>query len=471
MEIGKFYQTKKHRILESYLESLGGLLLLLLGNYLFYREDMGFLSVNPHPFLFLTILIASRYGVHSGLLTAGISSMVFLAFMWDRKDISTVISSFAFTDFIPVYLFVIMAIVLGHIRDLAEKEIENAVVTEKKVRDDLEQLKMEYDALKKVKDELQERILSATDPLHEFYEAVRGLTTLDPNEVVQSVVTLTARFTGATKVTLYMAKTLGQEEVFERRSYLNWETPDEFDIILKGNIPIIRRAIEEQRVVTLEEIQDKKTDIMMCCPIIGIDTMKPIGIIAIHRIPFIRITRLAIDHLQTIAKWAGQAMSEVGKFEKLKRLQGKDLDYEVLTYEFLASRLEQEVMRVNRYGGVCSFLLIGIVDIDSVPLDDKRDLIFTLGKLLSKELRMVDVIGLYRIPDVFGVILPSTPMENAVIVAGRINERFHKDIASYGSRFGHLRLKMGLSTTSSDERLSVSKIFEVAEHFGLTRYY
>ena len=168
------------RQVESILETCVGLGFLVVVNLLWFPDDPGFLNVSPHPFLFLTILIASRYGTFDGFVCAVLSSMVYIAYLYAGHDLSMVVAAFEWSSLIPVYLFLILGVLLGEIRDMGSREVRKAKAELADANERLGHLRTDHDALSQVKDELQQHIMSAEDPLAQFYESARRLSTLRP---------------------------------------------------------------------------------------------------------------------------------------------------------------------------------------------------------------------------------------------------------------------------------------------------
>jgi hypothetical protein len=54
-----------------------------------------------------------------------------------------------------------------------------------------------------------------------------------------------------------------------------------------------------------------------------------------------------------------------------------------------------------------------------------------------------------------------------VVVTARVNEAFRREFGGYGSRFAHLRLRMGVSGTRASEPVTDQKLMEEAERFEL----
>jgi GGDEF domain-containing protein len=454
---------------ESLIEAFVGLGILMGINLAFFPEDPGYLTVNPHPFLFLTILIASRYGTFDGLVTGLLSAAVYMAYLFFGRDFSAVIKTFEWSDLIPAYLFVIMGLLLGEIREIANREVLRMTGEVKTLRSRLADLSRDNETLTTVKEELQQRVLSSDDPLREFYSSARKLSTLHPDEAYPAIMDLVARFTGAEKFSIYLAEQdASGNAVFRMKISRGWSAPDEFDTSLTRGHPAVSRTLERREVTVLKDsAEGKQFDILACAPLQGSDPDDILGLIVIHRIPFVRLTRMTVSHLQTIAGWAGKTLEDARRYDSAMDSRVDDERTGTYNFRFLSLRLAEEAQRVRRYGGHCSYLLVKVLDVESLSPEDRRTFLQEMGQTLKRLLRTVDLVGVHRVPGSFGLILPFTTPSQARVVTARVNEAFRRAFTGYGSRYAHLRMKMGLSSTTDREPLSEQRMMEEAERFDL----
>lgn len=469
-----FALARQNRQIESLMECFVGLGLLIGLNLVWFPEDPGFLTVSPHPFLFLTILIASRYGTFDGFIAGLLCAGVYSGYAFYGKDWNAISWTFEWHQLIPAYLFIILGLLLGEIREMANREVRRAMTEAGILKERLEASTREVEALTRVKEELQQRILSSDDPLAQFYESAQKLATLRPDEAYPALVDLVGRFTGAEKYGLYLAdpeppEVAGRKppRTFTLRVPRGWSAPDEFDHVLPEHHPMVVQAMAGSDVVTVREVENAGSDILACAVMRDPVDRTVLGLIVINRIAFVRLTRLTLSHLATIARWAGRTLADARRFDLAMGARVDDEATGVFNRRYLGLRLIEEAARVRRYGGECTYLIVKIQDIETLSDLDRRTLLRALGELLRRQLRNLDLIGLHRMAGTFGAILPETSPSQCVVVVSRINEAFRRALGGYGSRFAHLRLRMGVAGTSKAAPLSDQQIMENAERFDL----
>jgi diguanylate cyclase (GGDEF)-like protein len=256
--------------------------------------------------------------------------------------------------------------------------------------------------------------------------------------------------------------------VFTLRLSRGWATPEEFDDRLDEGNPAVARAVERREVTVVKDASGVSAgDILACAPLVDASRDEVLGLIVIERIPFVRLTAMTVSHLFTIAGWVGKTLADARRFDTAMDARVDDEATGTYNHRFLTQRLAEEAQRVRRYGGSCTYLLVKLLDHETLGPDERRLMLSEMGVLLRRLLRTVDVVGVHREIGSFGIILPSTTVNQAAIVTARVNESFRKTFGGYGSRFAHLRLKMGISSTTGAEPLSEARLMEEAERMDL----
>ena len=462
------------RQLESLMEALLGLGILVVINVVWFSDDPGFVSVSPHPFLFLTILIASRYGTFDGFVTGLLCAGVYTMYLFFGRDFGEIARTFEWQSLIPAYLFIILGLLLGEIREMANKDVQRMTEEVRALGRKFEESTRDNQLLTRVKEELQGRILSAEDPLAQFYESARKLSTLRPEDAYPALMDLVSRFTGAEKFGLYLAETVeaslpgkAPTTVYRLKISRGWSTPDEFEVELPSDNAAVTKAVETGEVVTLRDLTEKSSEILACATMVDPADNAIVGLIVINRIPFTKLTQMTLNHLFTIAGWAGKTLADARRFDTAMDARVDDEVTGTYNYRFLAQRLNEETQRVRRYGGTCTFMLVRVLEVETLTEADRRTVLKETGQALVKLLRSVDLVGAYRMPGVFGLILPETNPSQSVVVTARINETFRRQFGGYGSRFAHLRLKMGVAGAKQGDQATDQKLMEEAEKFEL----
>lgn len=464
---------KYNRQIESLIEAMVGMLLLVIVNYLFFPDDPGFLDVSPHPFMFLTILVAARYGTFDGFMTGLMCAVVFCGYYFFGRTVGELDASLRWTDMIPAYLFIILGLLLGEIRGIAEREVRKAKTDLLRYTTRCQSIEQENLLLRRVKEELQEKVLSSDDPLSEFYESARKLSMTQGDATYSAILELIGKFTGAEKYSVYLVDdqiALDNRPRFRLKVSQGWTSPEEFPLTIDFEHPAVKKVMETRSVTVLKETEDPKAgnDIIICAPMFDGVSDSLIGIIVINRISFVRITHLTITHMQTIGGWAAKTIGEARRFDNAMSSRVDEESTGTYNFKFLAKRLAEEVERVRRYSGGCCYVLLKVMDFETLRGEDSRVFLAEMGTFVKSVLRNVDVIGVHRRPGQFGLILPATNRAQAVVVTARINEGFRKSFSGYGSRFAHLRLKMGISIAAGADGMTDSLMMEHAERFDLS---
>ncbi len=462
------------RQVESLMEALLGVLFLMVVNVAFFEDDPGFLKVQPHPFLFLTILIASRYGTFDGFVTGMLCAVIYASYLFAGRDWSLIVQTFEWHRMIPAYLFVIMGVLLGEIREMAGREVRRMRDDVHRMTEQVEVMRRDLEMVTRVKDELQQKILSAEDPLAQFYDSAQRLSALRPEEAYPAIMDLVEKFTGAEKFSLYLARDRDGGVVgpagppaFELRFSRGWAQADEFEAVLTTDHPAVAKAVESRGPVTAREATSTASDILACAPLVDPAEDRVTGLLVIHRIPFVRLTRLTVSHLQTIAGWAGKTLAEASRFHAALQARVDDEVTGLFHYGYVSRRLTEEIQRAVRYGGECSLLLVKVLEAETLSPDDRRLVLREFGATLRRLLRTMDVVGAHRLPGVYHVILPETSPARAVVVTARVNEAFRQQFGGLGSRFAHLSLKMGVAGISKDHPRTEAEMVAEAERFSL----
>jgi len=468
-------RSRYTRQVHSLTEALVGLLLLIVLNYFAFPDDPGYLTVNPHPFLFLVILVASRYGTFDGFLTGILTAGVYLGYVFWGRDLDAVRQTSDFALFLPAYLFVILGLLLGEIREAANRDVLTLGQEVRHLRGELEEARQQAQVLSKVKEELQQRLLASDNPLAQISETSVRLTTRTPDEAYPAILDLVERFVSPEKFALYLAVeapggVLGQPapEAFELRLSRGWSRPDEFPHRLDTTHPAVQAAVTRRQVASIASLDaDASTDIVACAPVIDPHRDQVLALLVIERIPFLRLNQMTLNHLHTIAGWAGKTMGDARQLENAQEARVDDPVSGVFHFRFLSRRLAEEAQRVRRYGGTCAYVVVHCPQFQDLTPGDQKIYLRETGSLLKRLLRTMDVVGIHREPGWFGLILPSTTATQALVVTARINEAFRKTFGGYGSRFDRLSLRMGLATTTASEPLSEARLMEYAERLDL----
>jgi len=117
--------------------------------------------------------------------------------------------------------------------------------------------------------------------------------------------------------------------------------------------------------------------------------------------------------------------------KKLKTSSILDPLTNVYNQEYFIRRLREELLRAKRYRRIVSVLLVEIEKLSDITQmfgsKEEERVLKLIAEGISQHLRRVDIIAKLNHPERFGIILPETPMQGAMVVARklyRMIERF-----------------------------------------------
>jgi len=285
---------------------------------------------------------------------------------------------------------------------------------------------------------------------------------------------LVGRFTGAEKYGLYLAETIDEgvpgkaaRRVFRLGLQHGWTSPDEFATELDESHPAVERAVRTGEVVTVRDVAASDKDILACVALRDPSEARPLGLIHPAPVPFVRLTQMDADapvHDRGLGQQdpggprrMGQAMKAASTTRPRART----------TRCSWRSACPRSVPASGGTAGRAACCWSGSWTSRPWSRRTPPTCCGATGELLTKLLRTVDVVGTYRMPGVFALLLPETNTSQCVIVSARVNEAFRGAFGVGMARFDHLRLKMGLSMTREGTPLADNVMMDQAERFEL----
>ena len=159
---------------------------LLIDKY--YGEGNRFLSLTPHPFTILIVLISVQYGTLEGLFATALSILCLYFNNIPEQAIGQSLFEYQYQLVKMPLLWFISAFVLGELR--MRFEFEN-----KRLSQELNDTKMretvianEFNLLKESKENLEAYLVGETNTVIKTYEAIQGIESLSTAQIMLKLV-------------------------------------------------------------------------------------------------------------------------------------------------------------------------------------------------------------------------------------------------------------------------------------------
>jgi GGDEF domain-containing protein len=421
-------------------EIIIGLFFFQLFNFLGWKNNPGFYGLEPHPYLILILLAASRYGNMAGIVSASFSAAALAGISYLFRGLHPAHDPYLFKQYI---VFLLMGAVIGELRQMYIKR-------ELGVREELEREKMRSENLneenrlvKKVNAELEKRVLDNVSTFAGLYETSKQLQSFNPSEIYRAILQLMTRHIHAEQCSLYLLKK--DELVLKETTGTEGDVPESINLLFEDGIII--KAVTNQRVYSVRDIIDsdnasailKEGTPVMAAPLIKTDGTV-IGAISIEKIPFFHITGSTVKMFTLLADWVSKDIENALYYQEAKKKNILDEVLNVYTLDYFNNRLAQEFYRSKRYGVPLSIIFVRIVGLDKMsrPLQVKM-LKFT-ASFLNSTLRFTDIVSRYSEEIQFGLILTTTDQSQAQMAIRRFLTIFDQ---------------IGLNSAKSDEPLEL----------------
>lgn len=448
MEFKKRRTIASKRRLDAALEIIAGFLILLWINWQWFPQDMGWVSTLIHPYFVVVLLIAARYGTFDGIAAGAVGAMLLVSFKATANPgaFSSVGDLLDLELMSVPYLLLLVGTVLGEIRQVAEDEIEELWKRIKSLGADLSNISGETRLVRRYNEDLQERIASSTETTAAFYEAAANVQSLSENEALPAILEVVNRFVGADKCSIYFKR----EGAFELRSERGWDNPDEFPRSIPASNEMMRRVLDGE-VVTLLDVPDTGgSSQVMVAPLFGEDAdgnREVHAAISVQEIPLANLTAATVRSFAGISDWGSRVLGSSERYERVRDRDPADEITGTYRYSYLSRRLDEEVTRWQRYKTPSTLLLIRIENYERVPPRKRAVFLRRVGKELLTGIRSVDLVARWKSADTFAMLLPSTDVAGAKILASRIDATLRNRVLADVPRSAGLSLRFGVSTT------------------------
>ncbi|MBU4388704.1 MAG: diguanylate cyclase [Proteobacteria bacterium] len=403
-------------------EAILGLSLLAAINFLWFRHNLGFSGVNPHPYWIVIVPIAARYGFKGGLWAGFLSGLTMIAMMkLNLPDIS--MSEFMeIRYFSQPILFITAGIIIGEIREVQKKRFQDLKTEFNDISAAFENLSERYATLENAKQEIDTRIISQEHTLSTLYEAAQALKSLKEEEIYPAVLNLLKDFIAVGACSIYklsdnklqLVTSLGDIKGTRQQ-----EAPSDKGIM--GRAILSGETVSINTLMSSKEFSDQKvSDIIISAPLVNSEN-EIMGVLNVEEIPFVKFNPQTIRMTSLMADWCSAGIVNARTYKDTKDKNISDEVTGFYTYRYFQERFREEFQRARRYELYLSMLAIEIVDLDSFIEKAKQDIIPILSRILKDNLRNIDLICQDSSdPSKYFLILPSTPMPGARVVEDKI---------------------------------------------------
>jgi hypothetical protein len=301
---------------------------LLIASYLFSDGDR-FITVTPHPFWIVVLLITSQYGLGAGILSATAAT----AALFVGNNFSEHLAGEQQLHYLirlghQPFLWFFAAIVLGTLRSFHLQEEETLHKRVKTLQKQTELLAESYKKVQGAKKSLILRVAAYTDIQEKIYKGVRYLNSPDMTHVSEGLVHLMGESLKANKFSLYLYN--ATHDRFELYRSFGWGEGEPFVL----SIPLISplgQALTHRSILCVTKEEDAavlENEGLLAGVLMDPSNHKLLGFIKVEDTAFLSLHPRNLDSFKDICGLLSQSMANLKKLSSTKRLPKKAMVYD-----------------------------------------------------------------------------------------------------------------------------------------------
>jgi len=447
----------------SYLvEALLGFALITAVNVMWFRANLGFVGISPHPYWVVVLLLSSRYGFLAGLFSGIVSATLAVGLSVIGREGTTIYELWKLLLGEPV-LFIAVGSILGEISQTTKSRYEALLDEHEELKDVFEKLRERYDAVVKAKQEVDTRILSQEQTLTTMHETAQALRSLSEGELYPAALEMVAKFLNVEASSIYLfedgrLRLKAAQGDIENRSRPDDLLPDE---------GLMGRAFTSGHVASanvLLEMYEKgvlpDSDALISTPLLTSGN-KVLGVLNIEKLPFLKFNSQTIRMAEVFSGWCADALENALLYSDTKSKTITDDITGAYTISYMNARLVEECARARRYKTDLAMIVLDILGYVEYSDSEQREILTALSKALKTLLRNIDLLFSGDEPGRYIILMPNTPLVGAKVVGRKIVELVGEMGAVVASVQGALPIGMGVSAFAEASN-TPELIFEAA---------
>ena len=383
-------------------ESIFGIIFLNILNYLFFHSAPGYYGVEPHPYLGLILLIATRYGTGAGFFIASLCSSVFCGICYLKAG-NQVFHDPYITK--TAVVFMVTGWIIGEIRQVYIRKMQKNQKELKEQKYAVSLLEEESKLLKKVNREMEKRIMDEVSTFSSLYETSQRLQSFNEEDIYSAILQVLVQYLDAQVSSVYLVK---KNKLVLKESI--GEKPNRAENIdyTKDN-GLIARAVRERSILAAPLIKSNG---------------ELLGVLAIEKMPFFKITASSLKIFSLLADWVSSDIENALYFQEVKNKNIIDEVLNIYTVNYFHTRLSQEFYRSKRYVLPLSVILLRVKNIENISVNKQLNMFKFISTSLNTALRLTDIVTRYKDDIQFGMILTMTDNDQAKLAVVRLKNVF-----------------------------------------------
>ena len=276
-------------------------------NLAVYPNDPGFVSVQPHPTLFVVLIIGLRYGLRASLMAVILTALIYGALLLTLADVPTYLYLLNPPFSTPAVVLVPLGVVVGLLSQKHIDQVQDIKAANQMLLQENRSLKGEHEQLRDVNLELAGRVVGAEGTVEQLYEFAKQLNVADEQKIFEGLLHLLAQSLGAEKSTIWRLRD-------SRLEFLACSQPVAPEALQPPDAARYNHLFDNRGVLALNDLPEKERGPHLPF-LLGKLTRGQqgdlIAFVAVDTLPFARYNEESIRLFRMIIEWASTSLGNV----------------------------------------------------------------------------------------------------------------------------------------------------------------
>jgi polysaccharide biosynthesis protein PelD len=390
---------------------------VLAFNFLVTPQDPGYLSVEPHPFWAIILLISIRYFFKESIISALVVAGVYLYFIVFPAHGTFRFSTITlFTDFRDPLLFLIVA---GFISGYTQHLLERTYVLRSRLRakeQEIAELNVKHRAANQALRRLEGRIASDFTSILDLFTELARTKQMKPEQIKRNLLEVLTRYLNVRQVSYYdldhnqprwLFANIDGREVQQRAV----PQPQSQDFLL-GQALNTREAVHLGAFTQQQDLEQYQGLSLLAGALRGAAD-NPIGLVSVESIPFIDYNPHTFKLFNTILQWWGNVLDETQRLAEQRLQMNYDEALGLYSYRYFSTRIAQEFERARRFSLPMSLALLRIDHFAQVRPEKLEELRLVLARIINAVISELEMAARYRSEDLLAISFPIAMADDA----------------------------------------------------------
>jgi hypothetical protein len=394
---------------------------LALGADAVLLDGSRFQAMAPHPFWLPVLLLSVQYGTSEGVVAAAVASLALRLGNWPEAAFDQDLYQHVYAMSREPIQWLVAAVLFGELRMRHVRERDELRGALEGARRESDTITRSYRQLKSVKETLEARVAGQLRTVFTLYQAARAIDKLDEGDVMLGVADLVRTVMRPEKFSLFLLN----NDMLESVTSDGWHDDDKYARWFDSRSHLFEAVIGRQRPLCVANPEDERIlqgEGILAGPLVSADTGEVVGMVKIESLGFMDLSVNSVENFRILCEWVGTALAKARAFrDASEESLFADRGGSLYSSGFIGRQAEFLGLLGRRMGFETTSIAIRPARMGRLSLTQRHAVAAAIAEGVRASLRDTDLACDFgQQGQSFGVVLPGTSMEQARVVAGKL---------------------------------------------------